>query len=159
MTPEETFKAENKASIAKMGEDQGFKALTRRWFDESCRHRYSYHFSWMGRPIIQYPQDIIALQEIIWAVKPDLVVVLYVPVIYAQKLVAKKKKRAYLKGKSKDLYEEDIKYLEKVERMYLLMIKKYKNWVKIDCVENGKIISPELIHQKILEILRKKGYL
>ena len=74
MTPEETFKAENKASIAKMGEDQGFKALTRRWFDESCRHRYSYHFSWMGRPIIQYPQDINALQEIIWAVKPDLVV-------------------------------------------------------------------------------------
>lgn len=74
MTPEETFKAENKASIAKMGEDQGFKDLTRRWFDASCRHRYSYHFSWMGRPIIQYPQDIIALQEIIWTVKPDLVV-------------------------------------------------------------------------------------
>ena len=100
------------------------------------------------------------LEHEIFAIpKPDLVVVLYVPVIYAQKLIAKKKKRAYLKGKSKDLYEEDIKYLEKVERMYLLMIKKYKNWVKIDCVENGKIISPELIHQKILEILRKKGYL
>lgn len=74
MTPEETFQAENKAAIARMGADQEFKALTRRWFDESCRHRYSYHFSWMGRPIIQYPQDIVALQEIIWAVKPDLIV-------------------------------------------------------------------------------------
>lgn len=74
MTPEEIFNAENKAAIAKMGADQGFKALTRRWFDESCRHRYSYHFSWMGRPIIQYPQDIIALQEIIWDVKPDIII-------------------------------------------------------------------------------------
>lgn len=36
--------------------------------------RYSYNFSWMGRPIIQYPQDIIAMQEIIWEVKPDLII-------------------------------------------------------------------------------------
>jgi cephalosporin hydroxylase len=36
--------------------------------------RYVYHFSWLGRPIIQYPQDIVALQEIIWNVKPDLII-------------------------------------------------------------------------------------
>lgn len=35
---------------------------------------YSYNFDWLGRPIIQYPQDIIAMQEIIWAVKPDLII-------------------------------------------------------------------------------------
>jgi cephalosporin hydroxylase len=35
---------------------------------------YSYNFSWMGRPIIQYPQDMIAMQEIIWNVKPDLII-------------------------------------------------------------------------------------
>jgi len=46
-----------------------------------------------------------------------------------------------------------------VEKMYLLMIKKNKHWVKIDCVKNGKILSPEVIHQKILGILRKKGYI
>ncbi len=40
----------------------------------STQPRYSYNFSWLGRPIIQYPQDIIAIQEIIWAVKPDLVI-------------------------------------------------------------------------------------
>lgn len=96
--------------------------------------------------------------EVFGIPRPDLVIVLYVPVHFAQELIAKKKKRAYLNGKSKDQHEEDIKYLEKVERMYLLMIKRYKNWVKVDCVENGKIISPELIHQKILEVLRKKGY-
>jgi cephalosporin hydroxylase len=41
---------------------------------ESNRAQYSYNFSWMGRPIIQYPQDMIAMQEIIWLVKPDLII-------------------------------------------------------------------------------------
>lgn len=41
---------------------------------ESTRPKYSYNFSWLGRPIIQYPQDIVALQELIWAVQPDLIV-------------------------------------------------------------------------------------
>jgi cephalosporin hydroxylase len=36
--------------------------------------QYSYNFSWMGRPIIQYPQDMIAMQEVIWEVKPDLII-------------------------------------------------------------------------------------
>jgi cephalosporin hydroxylase len=36
--------------------------------------KYSYNFRWMGRPIIQYPQDIMAMQEIIWDVKPDLII-------------------------------------------------------------------------------------
>ncbi len=36
--------------------------------------KYSYHFSWLGRPIIQFPQDVLAIQEIIWSVKPDLVI-------------------------------------------------------------------------------------
>lgn len=41
---------------------------------ESNRAQYSYNFSWMGRPVIQYPQDMIAMQEIIWEVKPDLII-------------------------------------------------------------------------------------
>jgi cephalosporin hydroxylase len=36
--------------------------------------QYSYNFSWMGRPIIQYPQDIVAMQELIWRVQPDLII-------------------------------------------------------------------------------------
>jgi len=54
--------------------DENLQNLTNRWFIESCRHKYSYNFSWMGRPIIQFPQDIMAMQEIIWQVKPDLIV-------------------------------------------------------------------------------------
>ena len=41
---------------------------------ESNRAQYSYNFSWMGRPIIQYPQDMIAMQEIIWEIKPDYII-------------------------------------------------------------------------------------
>lgn len=62
------------AQIAAMAADADMRRLSRALFDRSCAFRYSYNFSWMGRPIIQYPQDIIALQEIIWAVKPQLIV-------------------------------------------------------------------------------------
>ncbi len=44
------------------------------WMIRSVSQRYSYGFTWLGRPIIQYPQDIMALQEIIWRVKPQLIV-------------------------------------------------------------------------------------
>ena len=40
----------------------------------SLEHQYSYHFRWLGVPIIQYPQDIVAMQEIVWEVKPDLII-------------------------------------------------------------------------------------
>ena len=41
---------------------------------ESIKDRYSYNFSWLTRPIIQYPQDIVAFQEIVSSVKPDLII-------------------------------------------------------------------------------------
>ncbi|MBS4095615.1 MAG: cephalosporin hydroxylase family protein [Sulfuricella sp.] len=57
-----------------MASDRSLADLTQQWFVASTKHEYSYHFTWLGRPIIQFPQDIIALQEIIWRVKPDLVI-------------------------------------------------------------------------------------
>ncbi|NIM21687.1 MAG: cephalosporin hydroxylase [Candidatus Latescibacteria bacterium] len=60
--------------IESMSQDDELKDLTRDWFARSSEYEYSYHYSWLGRPIIQYPQDIIAAQEIIWSVKPDLIV-------------------------------------------------------------------------------------
>ena len=40
----------------------------------STEPKYSYNFSWQGRPIIQYPQDMVAMQELIWSIKPDLII-------------------------------------------------------------------------------------
>ena len=71
---DKNFEKQNKKNILKMSKDKTFQKLTKSWFKSSEKYQYSYHFSWMGRPIIQYPQDMIALQEIIWKIKPDLII-------------------------------------------------------------------------------------
>jgi len=68
------FEKRNKKFIELMNKDQKVMDISKKWFEESIKYEYSYHFSWLGIPIIQYPQDIIALQEIIWKVKPDLII-------------------------------------------------------------------------------------
>jgi cephalosporin hydroxylase len=73
-TVNEAFEAECKAEIADQGQNPRLKELARDFYNESAKHKYTYHFSWMGRPIIQLPQDMMAMQEIIWQVKPDLVI-------------------------------------------------------------------------------------
>jgi len=60
--------------IRVMNKDKELSKLTRKWFNRSFHHEYSYHFSWLGRPIIQFPQDMIAVQELIWKTKPDLII-------------------------------------------------------------------------------------
>jgi cephalosporin hydroxylase len=74
MDPIARFNAEKEAAISRMAKDRKFRSLSRRWYLKSIRHRYGYEFTWLGRPIIQYPQDIMAMQEIIWRVKPDLII-------------------------------------------------------------------------------------
>jgi cephalosporin hydroxylase len=74
MSEYDKFKRECAAEIVRMGEDRDLAAATLSWMDSANRAKYSYHFEWMGRPIIQYPQDILAVQEIIWSVKPDLII-------------------------------------------------------------------------------------
>lgn len=74
MTPEEKFERESRSEIAEMGADASFKALTLDWMQAANQHKYSYHFKSLGRPIIQYPQDMVAMQEIIWDVRPDLII-------------------------------------------------------------------------------------
>lgn len=74
MTPYEQFQQEGRAEIAAQGADAELAQATRAWMDRANAGKYSYHFEWMGRPIIQYPQDIVAMQELIWRVQPDLIV-------------------------------------------------------------------------------------
>ena len=57
-----------------MAADRELTELATQVFNKSAEYKYSYNFSWMGRPIIQYPADIVAMQEIIWQVKPDLII-------------------------------------------------------------------------------------
>ena len=68
------FESRNRQRIRAMSEDCDLRDATRRWFTHSSRFEYSYHFKWLGLPIIQYPQDIVAMQELIWQVRPDLII-------------------------------------------------------------------------------------
>lgn len=74
MGPIEEFQRRNAELIEKGAADESLRQLTRQWFNLANKYEYSYHYAWMSRPIIQYPQDIVAMQEIIWQVKPDLVI-------------------------------------------------------------------------------------
>lgn len=55
-------------------ENTSLKQAAAAFMKESIAPKYSYNFSWLGRPVIQYPQDIVAMQELIWSVKPDLII-------------------------------------------------------------------------------------
>lgn len=68
------FQAEVQRNIDGLKRDQDLQAMSRVWVREIAPHKYSYNFMWMGRPIIQFPQDMIAMQEILWTLKPDLVI-------------------------------------------------------------------------------------
>lgn len=68
------FKAEVETRVAGYGGDDGLQETAAAFLESSIRQKYSYNYSWLGRPIIQYPQDIVAFQEVVWAVKPDLLI-------------------------------------------------------------------------------------
>lgn len=70
----EEFKEERKNRISSNSTNIALLEAAKAFNLESNKAQYSYNFSWMGRPIIQYPQDMIAMQEIIWEVKPDLII-------------------------------------------------------------------------------------
>lgn len=74
MNQVEQFNVEKKINIKNLGNDKKVTELGSDFMNHVNPHKYSYNFTWMGRPIIQYPQDIVALQEIIWEVKPDLII-------------------------------------------------------------------------------------
>lgn len=74
MDPIAAFENECEDRIRDYEGEEELQALSREWVRRSWGEKYSYNFKWMGRPIIQLPQDIIAMQEIIWEVRPDLII-------------------------------------------------------------------------------------
>lgn len=80
----------------------------------------------------------------------DLVLLLHVPVAVSRKL---------MKGRKLDIHELDLVYLEKVISVYDDVSKNRKNWIKVECTKNGQILKPGEVHEKVLEVLRKKNIL
>ena len=74
MTEELNFYSERLARVEQFRNDSSLNLLANKWIFESMKQKYLYNFDWLGRPIIQYPQDMVAIQEIIWNVKPTLII-------------------------------------------------------------------------------------
>jgi len=70
----ELFRTECELGVGAQGADDRFLSQTRAWTSRAMEHRYCYHFEWLGRPIIQFPQDIVAMQELVWALQPELII-------------------------------------------------------------------------------------
>jgi len=90
--------------------------------------------------------------------KENIVIYLYVPWRIGAELNAREEDKKYLKGKP-DIAETSQDHRIRSEKMYLTLVAKNRHWVKVNCVKDNKILPKEVIHQKIMDILKKKGYL
>lgn len=74
MDPIEGFKQERSRDVQRMSQDEDLKRKSLDWMVHSDQYKYTYNFAWLGRPIIKFPNDIVVMQEIIWEVKPELII-------------------------------------------------------------------------------------
>ena len=74
MNPEQQLAAERAERLGSYAQDTAFQDLSRQWLQTSMAKKYVYNYDWLGRPIIQYPQDMVAIQALVWTVRPDLII-------------------------------------------------------------------------------------
>ena len=72
--PIKMFFNERNADIERMGADQELRQKSIDWMIHADRYKYTYNYTWMGRPIIKFPNDMVIQQELMWELKPDLVI-------------------------------------------------------------------------------------
>ena len=138
------FKNQVQEQIKTLGEKKELKERSLSWMLAVDAGKYTYNFSWLGRPIIQYPQDMIAMQEIIWNVKPDLIVETGIAhggsLIFSASMIALLESTGAIpKGKVLGV-DIDIRKHNRVE------IEKHPLSDKIDMIQ-GSSIDPKIIKQ------------
>ena len=74
MSDQASFDLESEQNISEMAADAAVTKVSQQWIDATGPYRYVYNWKWLGLPIIQLPADIIATQEIIWSVKPTVII-------------------------------------------------------------------------------------
>lgn len=74
MNDPDKFRASVLDNIARLGQDGDLQAMSRMWVRAIAPYNYAYNFSALGRPAIQFPQDMIAVQELVWQARPDVIV-------------------------------------------------------------------------------------
>lgn len=74
MSDQRNFDLESLKNISAMANDEPIRKASQQWIDLTAPYRYVYNWKWMGLPIIQFPADLVATQEIIWSVRPTVIV-------------------------------------------------------------------------------------
>ncbi|HHT9104690.1 MAG TPA: dTMP kinase [Candidatus Wujingus californicus] len=87
--------------------------------------------------------------------RPNLNILLHVPVEIAYKLIEKKAPRAYLAGEKKDVHEKDINHLECAQQSFWEIAKTQRDWLIINCTENGVLLPEKVISDKIYLTVQK----
>ncbi len=89
--------------------------------------------------------------------KPDLNIILHIPAEKTLELMDKRRENADEKSahKKKDLHEADIDHLKNAEKIYLEIAKLFPNTKLVECVQSGKLLPPEEIHNKVWELARR----
>lgn len=89
--------------------------------------------------------------------KPDLNIILHLPPKMAQKLVDRKSTatRKYVNGKKRDIHEADLVHLKNAETVYLQIAKLFPSTKLVECLDKGKLLGPEQIHNKVWELVRR----
>jgi cephalosporin hydroxylase len=142
-----SFEEESRANAARMAALPEIQKITMKWICATSRFKYTYNFSWLGRPIIQFPQDIFAMQEIIWKVKPDLIIETGIAhggslVFYASMLE--------LIGKDGQAVgiDIDIRHHNRIE------IEKHHMFKRISMIEGSSV--DEKVVERVYEIAKRK---
>lgn len=141
------FEEIKKENIKQLGQNQQLTALSSEWLVEVSRYKYSYNFTWLGRPIIQFPQDILALQEIIWHEMPDLVI--ETGIAHGGSLIFYASILELIGGDGKVLgIDIDIRNHNRIE------IEKHPMFKRITMIQ-GSSVGDQVIHQ-VYELARGK---
>lgn len=61
-------------SVYSLYSDRAFELLSAEWLKVGWNQKYTYTFAWMGRPIIQLPDDLVRIQEVIYRIRPDVII-------------------------------------------------------------------------------------
>ena len=139
MNQTEQFRQECLVRIKANRKNEQLTSAAGAFMKESTLPKYSYNFTWLGRPIIQYPQDIIATQEIIWQVNPDLII--ETGIAHGGSLIFHSSMLELLGGDGKVLgIDIDIREHNRVE------IEKHPMYKRINMIE-GSSIDEEIVRQ------------
>jgi cephalosporin hydroxylase len=147
MNPIEQFGQECLERIKLNGQNDELVNAARTFVRESTLPKYPYNFTWLGRPIIQFPQDIIAMQEIIWQVKPDLII--ETGIAHGGSLILSASLLEFIGEEGRVLgIDIDIRRHNRVE------IEKHPMYRRIDMIEGSSI--DEKIAEQVYEIAKGK---